>query len=194
MALVSALALLGGGYWWGAAATDNTWKAKQAQAAQDHIKALDREHERADQAATQYLQQHLDQEDRYADLDQQHQQLRQRFALTVAPRAVAGPVVPVPSTAAPGAAGASAAAPAVDRAEPELSLAAVRVWNGALHGRDQAAGACGAAGAAEGADAACAQGSGLTLADAWDNHRINAMSCAADRLRLNQLINYLSED
>jgi hypothetical protein len=68
------------------------------------------------------------------------------------------------------------------------------MWNGALHGRDQAAGACGLAGAPGGADAACAQGSGLTLDDAWANHRTNAMTCAADRLRLNQLIDYLSED
>lgn len=190
--MVVALALLGGGYWWGHTATDNAWQARQTKASQEQAQALDEERQRADDAGTAALQEHLDQEARYAQLDEEHRQLLRRFALTVPARSTA----PTPASERVASTGLeSAPAPvALERAEPELSLAAVRLWNGALHGRDQAAGACGVAGAPGGADAACAQGSGLTLDDAWANHRTNAMSCAADRLRLNQLIDYLSED
>ena len=66
------------------------------------------------------------------------------------------------------------------------------MWNGALTGSDQAAGACGPAGPTEGADAACAQGSGLTLDDAWANHAANAQACAADRQRYQRLIDFFN--
>ena len=66
------------------------------------------------------------------------------------------------------------------------------MWNGALTGSDQAAGACGPAGTAEGSDAACTEGSGLTLDDAWANHAANAQACAADRQRYQRLIEFLN--
>lgn len=66
------------------------------------------------------------------------------------------------------------------------------MWNGQLTGVDATAGACGLAGATKGADAACAEGSGLTLGDAWDNHAANSKTCAADRQRYQRLIDFLN--
>ncbi|MFD2299913.1 hypothetical protein ACFSPA_14375 [Paracidovorax citrulli] len=74
---------------------------------------------------------------------------------------------------------------------PHLTLAAVRVWNGALTSTDAPAGACGATAATEGAGPACAEDSGLTLDDAWANHRANARSCADDRQRYRALIDFI---
>ena len=96
---------------------------------------------------------------------------------------------PGPDTTGPDERSAPAAA---GDSSPVLTLAAVRMWNGALTGADQAAGACGPAGATEGSDAACAQGSGLTLDDAWANHAANAQACAADRQRYQRLIDFFN--
>lgn len=195
IALTSALALVGGGYWWGHTATDNAWEAKHAKELQAERAATAKETARADQAAANYLTEHLDQEDRYAALSATYQDLRRRVPLVVP-----GPVVVVTrsDTAGPQTQGAqerSAATPPVDGG-PVLTLAAVRMWNGALTGTDQPAGACSPAGATEGADAAaaeaCAQGSGLTLDDAWANHAANAKACAADRQRYQHLIDFLN--
>ena len=71
---------------------------------------------------------------------------------------------------------------------PELTAAAVGLWNSALAGADVPAGTCLAADPAE---PACVAGSGLHLADAWDNQAANAASCAADRRRLAELIGLL---
>lgn len=192
MALLAALALVGGGYGWGTHATDNAWAARQAKANQAAAEALAKEADRADQAAARYLTDHLDQEDRYVDLAARYQDLRGRTPLVVyrsmpaaAARDRAAPAVE-PAPAAQSAQG------AVDADGHRLTLAAVRMWNGALTGIDAPAGACGAAGAPEGADAACAQDSGLTLDDAWANHAANAKSCAADRQRYRALIDFLN--
>ena len=192
IALLSALALLGGGYWWGQSAADNAWQARHAQELEAERAKTAEANTRADQAGAAYLREHLDQEDRYAALNATYQDLRRRFPLVVpGPVAVAacgntlGPQAPGPherlAPADPG------------DGSPVLTLAAVRMWNGALTGTDAAAGACGPAGAAEDADAACAQGSGLSLDDAWANHAANARSCAADRLRYRALIDYLTQ-
>lgn len=195
IALASALTLLSGGYWWGHTATDNAWAARQAKATREARAALDKETARADQAAASYLQEHLDQEDRYAALHSTYQDLRRRVPLVVP-----GPVVVVtrndtPGLQAPGQDQRPAAATAVDGG-PVLTLAAVRMWNGALTGTDAATGACGPAVATEGPDAvateACAEGSGLTLDDAWLNHAANAKACAADRQRYQHLIDFLN--
>ncbi|WP_226490546.1 hypothetical protein [Hydrogenophaga taeniospiralis] len=187
-ALLIAIALLGGGYWWGHTATDNAWQAKQAKEDQAVSKAIDKETKRADQAAANYLREHIDQEDRYAELDSKYQTLRKRAPLVVAARA---PRTPECGPAqAPGRVELPAAADAGD--VPRLTLAAVRMWNGALTGVDSPAGACGAAGAAEGADAACAESAGLSLADAWFNQAVNAKSCAEDRQRYQHLIDFLN--
>ena len=190
IALVAAVALIGGGYWWGHTATDNAWTARQAKTKERADEALRKETERADNATGLYLQEHLDQEDRYATLDRQYQELRKRgVPLTVRPLAAAAPAIACQAQA-PGSVELPVAAPA--DAEPVLSLGAVRMWNGALTGVDAPAGACGPVGATEGADAACAEGSGLTLDDAWANHTVNAKSCAADRQRYRALIDFLN--
>ncbi len=189
--LVSALALLGAGYWWGHTTTDNVWAARQAKADQTAAAALQKEAARADAAGGNYLREHLDQEDRYAALAHTFEDLRRRVPLVVARpvAAVAGcnatGAAPAPATAHTQALGAGA-----DRFG--LTFAAVRLWNGALTGTDQTAGACGPAGAAQGADAACAQDSGLDLGDVWDNHAANAKACAADRQRYQHLIDFLN--
>lgn len=191
LALISSLALVGGGYWWGSNATDNAWQAKHAKALQAERAEIAKETKRADQAAASYLTEHLDQEDRYAALNATYQDLRRRVPLVVP-----GPVVVVarsdpPGPDSPGPDERSAPATAVD-SSPVLTLAAVRMWNGSLTGTDQATGACGPVDPAEGSDAACAQGSGLTLDDAWANHAANAKACAADRQRYQHLIDYLN--
>ncbi len=195
IALVSTLALVGGGYWWGHTATDNAWQAKHAKELQAERAETAKETKRADQAAANYLTEHLDQEDRYAALSATYQDLRRRVPLVVP-----GPVVVVTRSDPPGPDSSgpderSAPATAGDGG-PVLTLAAVRMWNGALTGTDQAAGACGPSGAAEGPDAAaaeaCTEGSGLTLDDAWANHAANAKACAADRQRYQHLIDFLN--
>lgn len=195
IALISALALVGGGYWWGHTATDNAWQAKHAKEIKAERDETAKETQRADQAAANYLTEHLDQEDRYAALSATYQDLRRRVPLVVP-----GPVVVVTRSDPPGPESSgpderSAAATAGDGG-PVLTLAAVRMWNGALTGADQAAGACSPAGATEGSEAAateaCAQGSGLTLDDAWANHAANAKACAADRQRYQHLIDFLN--
>lgn len=196
IALVSALALVSGGYWWGHTATDNAWQAQYAKALEAERAETAKEAERADRAAARYLQEHRDQEDRHAALNSVYQNLRRH-----APLVVPGPVAVVPAcgtTTEPEATPPNppSVSDAAGNLGPELTLAAVRMWNGALTGTDQAAGACSPAGAAEDTDAAaaqaCAQTAGLTLDDAWANHAVNAQSCAEDRQRYQYLIDFLN--
>lgn len=186
--LLIALGLVAAGYWWGHTATDNAWAARQAKTDQAAAKALAAEIRRADTAVGNYLTDHLAQEDRYAELDARYALLLQRAPLIVyrrAPATAAGPAAPAPQGSVPDS--------VADAPVPALSLAAVRVWNGALTGTDAPASACGAAGPTEDADAACAEDSGLDIADAWANHRANAKACADDRQRYRALINYLNQ-
>lgn len=190
--LVLVLVLIGAGYWWGHTATDNAWTARQVKADQAARAQLDAETQRADQAAANYLTEHLDQEDRYAAINARYQDLLRRSPLVV--------YRPVADAASGDQAGTAQAVPDIGPAPvpagpgiPVLTLAAIRVWNGALAGADQTAGACGPADPSGQADAACAAPSGLTLADAWANHAINAQTCAADRLRYQRLIDYLND-
>lgn len=194
--LIAALTLVGAGYWWGHTATDNAWQAQHAKALESERAETTKETERANQATARYLRQHRDQEDRHAALNAVYQDLRRRAPLVVPGPMAAVPIcgnAPEPPT--PGA-DQSPAPDAVADLGPELTLAAVRMWNGALTGTDQAAGACSPAGTAEGADAAaaqaCTQGAGLTLNDAWTNHAANARSCAEDRQRYQHLIDFLN--
>lgn len=192
LALLAALALLAGGYWWGQTATDNAWQARQAKADAKAQADLAKANDRANQAAADYLTEHLDQEDRYADLEARYRDLRGRVPLVVPrPVAVAAACERGSTGPAPLQSGSDAPGPAVDDG-PSLTLAAVRMWNGALAGTDAPVGACGLAGATEGTDAACAEDSGLTLDDAWRNHAANAKSCAADRQRYRALIEFLN--
>lgn len=189
IALASALALVGGGYWWGHTATDNAWQAQHAKALEAEHAETAKETARADQAAANYLTEHLDQEDRYAALNARYQDLRSRAPLVVASSLARSATTRPDQSETQGERPTGAIAAG---SSPVLTLAAVRMWNGALTGADQAAGACGPAGATEGSDAACAQGSGLTLDDAWANHAANAQACAADRQRYQRLIDFLN--
>lgn len=207
--LLVAIALVAGGYLWGASATQNTYEvalAKQRDKAQAEYRA---EVQRGQAAATHYINEHLDREKRYADIENRNRQLARTVGL-IAPR----PAVDTPGTAGgagagavgcsdPAAAGAlvvavPAAPPGAAEqagslgAEYELSGRAVWLWNSALAGRDVPAGTCGLAAATGGTDAAaCAQGTGLGLEDAWDNHFANARACAADRARHQALIDFI---
>lgn len=191
--LVAALALLGGGYQWGKTATDNAWTARQAKDTTEAAKRQLRAWERADEAVATYTQNHQDQERRYAELDRRYKNLRHRVALEYRAPVVADAAAPAAGVGSDDAAEHGGDMPAV-----RISLGAVRMWNGYLTGADQAAGACGAADTATGTEAAdaenaaCAQDSGLTLDDAWDNNRDNAISCAQDRKRYRALIDYLT--
>lgn len=186
--LCTVLAFLAGGYWWGHTASNNAWQAKQAKADEKVRAELDAMTASAGRAALRYWDEHLAQKDRYANLDHEYRALRDRHPLVVPGPVAVGACHPKPAPK-------PVAQPAPDSAGdsgPVLSLAAVRMWNGALTGIDSPAGACGAAGDAEGADAACSESAGLTLEDAWDNHAINARTCAEDRQRFRALINLLN--
>lgn len=199
-ALVVGIALLAGGYGWGARAAGNAWQAKAAKAERAAAQKLAGEHQRAETAAGNYLRNQLDEESRYADLQGRFDDLRRRAPLVVARPVVATSCAATIASDRAAGADALASAPPPAVAEPpaapdgpELSLAAVRLWNAALTGVDTPAGACGAAGASGPPDAACAQGSGLDVGDAWANHERNARSCARDRERYQALIDFLNE-
>jgi hypothetical protein len=188
VSLVLLLLVAGAAYWAGDRHRNNAWLADQAKSERDAHDKYEAEVKRGNDAAASFLESLADQEDRYAQLENRFEALRKRIPLLVppgaAPAAQAAAAGPDSCVNLPG-------APAqVDgvAVQPELSLGAVWMWNSALAGADVPAGACGA-------DAqtveACAAGSGLTTADAWDNHTANAKSCAADRLRLERLIDYL---
>lgn len=181
-ALVLLLIAAGAGYWAGDRQRDNAWQAKQTQVVRDAHQKYQEEVKRGNEAAGHFLAELGQQEDRYAGLEIKFEALRKRVPLLVPPAASQAP--------APAAGGAAAAPPLCINflVRPELSLAAVWMWNSALAGTDVPAGACGADAATE---EACAAGAGLSIADAWANHTVNAQSCAADRLRLERLIDYL---
>lgn len=86
---------------------------------------------------------------------------------------------------------AQSADPASDvGAAPELSRAALWMWNSALAGADVPADTCGLT---DTSDGACAPASGATVEAALANHGLNAHSCAVDRLRYQQLLDLLSK-
>lgn len=182
-ALLLAIALIAGGYQWGAHATDNAWQAKEAKRLQAEADARESEIRRGDkasgafQAELQQLQIDNDQLTRaFNDYKRRNPILARRAAPAPAPGAAASPV------------GCGAAVAAAADPEPRISVGAVWMWNSALAGRDAPAGACGLADQSEGA---CAAESGVTLQDAWDNQALNARLCAEDRLRHQRLIDFL---
>lgn len=184
VALLCAL-LFGGGYWRGQSNTERVWLAKEATAEKKQREQELAAFNRANAAAVNYVETNQALEKRYAELENKYRALR-RTPLVVA-AAVACKPQPSddPAPAAPPNEDVVVGAPHV------LTLGAVRLWNSALDGIDQLASACGAADATAEADAACAQSAGLTLDDAWANHRMNSKSCAEDRLRYQQLIDFL---
>jgi hypothetical protein len=190
--LLITMALIFGGYRWGAHATNNAWEVKQAKAEREQAAKYQAEVARGDRTAAAYLTQHLDQEDRYEKLDDQFKALRKRVPLTLPARVAQGhPAAGPDAIADQGANSAGGLKLPADAGVPRLTLGAVWMWNSALAGRDLPAGACGAAAAAAGAQAACAADAGLDLDDAWANQKENARSCADDRKRLSSLIEFI---
>ncbi|MDP9911396.1 hypothetical protein J2W27_003520 [Variovorax boronicumulans] len=173
------------------------WQDKEAQRAAQFAKDLEAEYARGRAASTRYQLGASALQARYFTLEGPFHDLRRRVSLVV-PSAVpdrraerpgdpARPVAPRadPDAVAPG----DAQRDPVDRGH-RLSLAAVWLWNSALAGTDVPAGACGLA---DTSVEACAADAGLTVDDAWDNHHLNAKSCATDRLRHRALIEFITE-
>jgi PAS domain-containing protein len=179
--LLAALFLVATGYRVGVRSTDNDWKARQAETERAANTKFVRNTEIGIEAATDAITEQRAQETRYADLAKRHAALRKRMPLVVAaplPAPQPGPIAAQGSVPLP--------------AGPELSGGAVWLWNSALVGHpDVPPHSCGADGAIGDADPSCAQGAGLTVDDAWDNHTENAQSCARDRARYERLKAYL---
>lgn len=193
IALVLLLLTAAGSYWAGDHNRNNAWLADQAKAERDAHDEYQAEVERGNAAAGSFLEALADQEDRYAQLENTFEALRKRIPLLVPPGAA--PAAQAAAAGPDSCVNPSGAPAQVDgvAVQPELSLGAVWMWNSALAGADVPSGACGADAATAEAGAACAQGAGITLEDAWENHTLNARSCAADRLRHQRLIDYLAD-
>jgi hypothetical protein len=184
-AVLLVIALVTGGYRWGAHATDNAWQAKEAKRLQAEADAREseiRRGEKASRALQAELQQQAITNDEltkaFHDYKKRNPILAPRRAIVAAPAAPAGGGEAAQASCDSGAAG----------TDPGITLGAVWMWNSALYNRDTPAGACGLADQSEGA---CAADSGVSLEDAWDNQALNARLCAQDRLRHQRLIDFL---
>jgi len=149
-------------------------KKALAQAHEQYVEEV----QKGQEAAAMYLEEHADQEDRYALLEDKFNRLEKLGVPLLA--APVGQPQTCPGTE-------QQAAPMCINVlvRPQLSLGAVWMWNSALEGRDVPAGTCGAA---EATPEACSAAAGLTVADAWENHAINAKQWAEDRLSCERLI------
>jgi hypothetical protein len=177
------IALLFGGYRWGATTVDAAWQAKDAKRIAAAALASTAESIRADKASgalqAELLQHAIDND----QLQKAFNAYKRRSSILA--RRPLGPAAP--------AAAADQAQPASGQAQPAgngvaLSLGAVWMWNSALYQHDAPAGACGLSDTSE---AACAADAGISLEDAWDNQALNARICAEDRLRHQRLIDYI---
>jgi len=191
MKAIAALALLlifacglGSGYLLGGQSAKATAQADKDKAQRAQRQAIDQavDQARADgDATTAALREQFALASRFnATLDER----RRHAQLTVPAPRCATPAPAAPSIAQVGQP-AQQDAEVAAAADPELTLAAVSLWNSALAGGDVPAGACRAAGTD---DAACAAGSGLRITHAWGDHAANAASCLADRQRASALI------
>lgn len=152
----------------------NADKKALAQAHQQYVDEV----KKGQQAAAMYLEEHADQEDRYALLEDKFNRLEELGVPLLAQPAGQPQAGPGPQASAP---------PTCINfvVRPQLSLGAVWMWDSALEGRDVPAGTCGAA---EATPEACSAAAGLNVADAWRNHTVNAKQWAEDRLRCERLI------
>lgn len=182
------LALLLGGVWMGHHLASLEAQADQAQQLRAVRKQADADRRDAD-ARTEALAEQLRTQGRYANTLEERYRHAAPLAVVARPAACSAvqPAQPVFTD------GATTTAPRVGDTEAglaappavQLSLGAVSLWNSALAASDVAAGACSPA---DPASEACAAASTAGLADAWANHRSNALSCAEDRARLTALI------
>lgn len=184
-------AVFAAGYWRGDVARDNAWIAANLKTERAAAKAYQAEVQRADQAVADLGSFARAQTARYTELTGAFNELRRthRYRLVSPPPVVAvdagGPVRRPPNTAPQAVAEARSGDGSSDL---RLSAGAVWMWNSALAGADQPAGACGLA---DPASPACAAQTDITLDDAWDNQAVNAQQCAEDRLNHQNLIDYL---
>jgi hypothetical protein len=198
-AIALALGLCGASWIYDAGQTKERaiWQGKEVTRADQLAKDLQAEYERGRAASQRYQLGASALQTNYLNLEGPSHDLRRRVSL-VLPAAVSAcnrDRLPNAVGAASQRAGADAGPPGEEHsgAEPgsgRLSRAAVWMWNSALAGIDTPAGACGLA---DTSSQACAVDSGLTVDDAWDNHTLNAKSCAADRLRYRALIEFITE-
>lgn len=184
--------LLATGYQWGAGREQAKHVAEQARAAKVAQERFDAEVLRGDAAVTQLLADRAIQQADFATLEKAFNDLLARPRNLVVHR-------PVPADHAVGGADCRTDQPVGVAAdprypdnggEPVLAAGAVWMWNSALAGSDQPAGACGAADTSE---AACAAATDLTVEDAWRNHAINARQCAEDRANHRALIDFITQ-
>ncbi|MCM2340459.1 hypothetical protein [Rhodoferax sp.] len=191
-ALAGALSFYGGFQY-----SDNAWQARQAKQVQAQAQALQAEVQRSHEAATKSIQEQLALQKSYTVLKEKFDVFSNRGPLVVL-RNSAGAVCPagvLPGGAVadehPGDSQGSGPAGGGDSAGAAVSLTAgaVWMWNSALAGTDAPAGACGAA---DPTSPACAVDAGVSIAAAWANHTANAQACAADRLRHQRLIDYVT--
>ena len=183
------------GYWRGDVARDNAWMAQNLQTERAAAKKYQAEVVRGDKAAGAYAVESQALQTQFIDLTEKFHALRKRIPL------VAKSAARVPGgDASFGRAGARSAPPPVQPAAagrddsvdagPALTAGAVWMWNSALAGADQPAGACGAL---DPTAPACAVETSITLDEAWDNHGANAEICAGNRLAHQRLIDFLHQ-
>lgn len=199
--IVPLLVLLWGalGFYGGFQYSDNAWQARQAQQLRAQTQALQAEQLRSQAAARQSNQEQQALQKSYTVLKEKFDAFTSRGPLVVwrngasavcdtgaVPGGVPGGAV-APGQP-PGHGPASNSSPDVGAAI-SLSAGAVWMWNSALAATDTPAGACGAA---DPTSPACAVDAGVSIAAAWANHTANAQTCAADRLRHQRLIDYIS--
>lgn len=194
--LVLVLAWGGAGYLAGVRHRNNAWLAKQALQERAAREALEKEVARSQAAAAQAAAQQAALQANYTTLQGKFNALLRRGPLVVlrddrpggtdSIRPAVRGTVDRPDSARSVATGLDPGDSDLSRID--LNFGAVWMWNSALAGADTPAGACSAA---DTASPACAAGSGIGLEAAWANHTTNAQSCAADRLRFQQLIDYL---
>lgn len=198
-------------FWAGDRNRNNIWAAKQALQVDQQAQAFAAEVQRGQVAARQAINAQMTLQSRYESLEGKFDVAKKHSALVVlrggaacaaAGGGAAGGLAVGAGRTAPASAPLGAVAPVAPVADPaavaddggaggiRLTAAAVWVWNSALGGTDTPAGACGAA---DPTSPACAADTGLGLDAAWANHTANAKSCALDRQRHQQLIDYLSD-
>lgn len=204
-AVLVLLAAVGGGYWWGDKARNDSWLAKHALAEKKAQQDYEAEVQRGQKKSAELLGQIADTQTSYNQLEESFNELRARGPLLVFRTPVSGvpPGIKAAGTAdaalatAPGAAQPSSSASAnaaaglaADAGGAYLTAGTVWLWNSALAGRDTPAGACGAG---DTASAACAADTGISFSAALANHTQNAKSCAIDRLRHQALIDFVTQ-
>lgn len=188
LALLIAIATFAGGYWAGDHNRNNACLARLVKQSRAADKLWRDEVARASAAEQQAAAKQQALQNSYANLEGKFNELIRRGPLVVHRTGAGCPAVAHGNDAVV----ALPAGPAHDGIADGaygLSRAAIWMWNSALFGADTAAGTCSAA---DTASQTCATDSGLGLVDAWVNHAANAKSCAADRLRYQQLIDYLN--